>query len=108
MDLPEDPTSAVQPGATDGGVPVEQPKAATAVLNRDGSPDAAAPVKERTARRSGRNPTTPVKADAGRTAADASVRRMGKLVQMQRRDQMQQLDRMSPGVRMQMLDRMLA
>ena len=73
--------NAVQPGATDRGVPVEQPKAATAVLNRDGSPDGkpVAPVKEGQPGGQLENPTSPVKSDAGRTAADASIRPDGKV-----------------------------
>ncbi|MBI1269325.1 hypothetical protein GC174_02720 [bacterium] len=73
--------NAVQPGAADRGVPVEQPKAATAVLNRDGSPDGkpVAPVKEGQPGGQVENPTSPVKADIYRAAADASVRPDGKL-----------------------------
>lgn len=85
--LRESTNQAYKPHQSDGvstdrgGVPVEQPKAATAVLNRDGSPDGkpVAPVKEGQPGGQVENPTSPVKADAGRTAADASVPPDGKV-----------------------------
>lgn len=74
------PISA-QPGAADRGSSVEQSKAASAVLNRDGSPDGkqVAPVKEGQPGGQVENQNLPLKADAGRAVADASVRPDGKL-----------------------------
>ncbi|HMP53787.1 MAG TPA: hypothetical protein PKD05_19720, partial [Candidatus Melainabacteria bacterium] len=74
------PISA-QPGAADRGVPVEQPRAASAVLNRDGSPDGkpVVPVKEGQPGGQVDNLSSPAKADAGTTVADAAGRPDGKL-----------------------------